>query len=346
MDEGLQGPQYAIQIAVHTLRDRCKHLQQHVALLEEENVNLRIKCSQRQEIKHSLTELDHLRAQVAELTQQKGQLQSKLKLVTNENQDLWSMLSKSTRDNQSLGSQLTKISNTLTQHSAAPCAPQHNLIRSKTFTKSELHTKVQKNLEENDKISLELEDVSLKLSDSFSKQKKELDLLCSEISEMTFSNDALISDKCAFLYDEDLDSDTFSEVQTFGEELKDLKDAVLHQRTLLELSLKNINLMKDKMRCKTCQSKKSKVEKSTSTIDLLRKSYENKSTETDVFMDTSPVIKQVLPAKNGQFSGCSDDGDKICPICAVVFPRDAEFVIFVKHVEEHFIPDMEGFEML
>lgn len=64
MDEGQQGSQYAIQIAVHTLRDRCKYLQQHVALLEEENVNLKIKCSRQEESRTSLNELDHLRAQV------------------------------------------------------------------------------------------------------------------------------------------------------------------------------------------------------------------------------------------------------------------------------------------
>lgn len=63
MEEG-QGSQYAIQIAFHTLRDRCKTLQQHIALLEEENVNLRIQCSRHEESKHSLNELDYLRAQV------------------------------------------------------------------------------------------------------------------------------------------------------------------------------------------------------------------------------------------------------------------------------------------
>lgn len=111
---------------------------------------------------------------MVELSEQKEQLQNKVKMVTNENQEFWSKLSKLTKVNKSLGSQLTKINDTLTQHSSNP-TPQSNLIRSKTFTKSELQTKVlQKNLEENDKISLELEDISLKLSDSFSKQKKEL----------------------------------------------------------------------------------------------------------------------------------------------------------------------------
>lgn len=63
MDE-TQGPQYAVQIAFYTLRDRCRNLQQRVALLEDENVNLRIQCAKQEESKKSLTELDFLRVQV------------------------------------------------------------------------------------------------------------------------------------------------------------------------------------------------------------------------------------------------------------------------------------------
>lgn len=64
MDIAAQGPQYALHIAVHTLRERCKQLQQHVALLEEENIHLRSKCSQREDINRSINEVDRLRYQV------------------------------------------------------------------------------------------------------------------------------------------------------------------------------------------------------------------------------------------------------------------------------------------
>ncbi|ENN72592.1 hypothetical protein YQE_10693, partial [Dendroctonus ponderosae] len=207
MDNAEQGPQYALHIAVHTLRERCKQLQQHVALLEEENINLRSKCSQHEDLNRSINEVDNLRSQVkycilnkvAELSEQKEQLQNKVKMVTNENQDLWSKLTQLTKVNSTLGSQLTKINDTLTQHATTQFSstPQHNLIRSKTFTKSELQTKVlQKNLEENDKISLELEDISLKLSDSFNRQRKELDYT------QTFDR---VCPLCSKVYQKDVD---------------------------------------------------------------------------------------------------------------------------------------------
>ncbi|CAG9766769.1 unnamed protein product [Ceutorhynchus assimilis] len=344
MDEG-QGPQYAIQIAVHTLRDRCKNLQQHVALLEEENVKLRIQCSRNEESKNSLSELDSLRAQVAELSEQKDQLHNKVKLVTNENQELWSKLSKLTKVNKSLGSQLTKINDTLSQHSNVP--PQHsNLIRSKTFTKSELQTKVlQKNLEENDKISLELEDISLKLSDSFTKQRKELDLLCTEISEMNFSTDDLLTtDNCGFLFDEELENDTLTDIETFGEDLKLLKDIIVHQQTVLELNVKNMQQLKEKLQCKNCQSQKATIEKSTSTLDLSQKTFENKFTETDC-ADKSLGNKQ-SPIKRQNYPDFAQANDRICPLCSKVFHKEIEFVIFERHVQDHFVPDVAGFELL
>uniref|UniRef100_A0AAR5Q3J4 Uncharacterized protein n=1 Tax=Dendroctonus ponderosae TaxID=77166 RepID=A0AAR5Q3J4_DENPD len=247
MDNAEQGPQYALHIAVHTLRERCKQLQQHVALLEEENINLRSKCSQHEDLNRSINEVDNLRSQVAELSEQKEQLQNKVKMVTNENQDLWSKLTQLTKVNSTLGSQLTKINDTLTQHATTQFSstPQHNLIRSKTFTKSELQTKVlQKNLEENDKISLELEDISLKLSDSFNRQRKELDVLCSEISELIVSNEELVTDNCGFLFDEELQNDLLAEIESYGDDLKLLRTAVEQQQTVLELNVKNIHLLK------------------------------------------------------------------------------------------------------
>ncbi|XP_050293960.1 protein spindle-F [Anthonomus grandis grandis] len=341
MDDG-QGSQYAIQIAVHTLRDRCKNLQQRVALLEEENVNLRIQCSKNDDAKDSLNELDRLRAQVAELSEQKEQLHNKVKMVTNENQDLWGKLSKLTRVNKSLGSQLSKINDTLTQHSSPATSPttQTNLIRSKTFTKSEVQTKLlQKNLEENDKISLELVDISLKLSDCFSKQRKELDALCSEISEITFSNCELTTDNCGFLFDEELQDDTFVDIHAFQEDLATLKDALLYQQTVLELNVKNMLNIKDKVQCKRCLSKGTKIEKCTSTSDLNKKTFDSKSTETERSNNTSPNQRQ-------NHAEPPPTNDRICPLCSKEFRKEIDFVIFQRHVEEHFVPDVEAYELL
>lgn len=339
--EEISAPQHAIQIAFYTLRDRCRNLQQRVVLLGEENVNLRIQCSRHEESKNSFNELDYLRAQVAELSEQKGQLQNKVNLVTKENQDLWGKLGQLTRVNRSLGTQLTKINDTISQHSVNPNSPvnQSNLIRSKTFTKNELQTKVlQKKLEENDKISLELEDISLKLSDSFTRQKHEIDLLCSEITEMTFTCDGMNTESCAFLLDEELEDDVLGEIQIFASDFKILRDVVVQQQTILIESLKNLDRLKEKLKQNNSQNSQPKLEKSTSTVDLQPKSFEDKCTETDIEKNRL----QGSPSKrNKDLKQCSET---ICPICSKIFEDTVDFSVFQKHVEDHF--SLDSYEML
>lgn len=176
--------QQALQIAFQTLKERCKHFQQQIAVLEAENVRLRV-----QQVNHddtdSLSETDLQKRRVRELVEQNEQLQTHLKLVTNENQELWTKLSKLSEVNKSMGTHLTKIKDNLSQHSS-----KQPVIRSKTFTMEDspriLH---QKHLiDENGKVSLELEDVSLKLINSIAKEKRELELQCSQMVEIQNSN--------------------------------------------------------------------------------------------------------------------------------------------------------------
>lgn len=244
MEESL-GAQYAIQIAVQTLRDRCKSLQHRVAVLEEENMSLRVQCSRNQVNENSLTEIDKLKGHITELTEQKDQLQNRIRMICNENQDLWNKLGKLTTVNKNLGDQLNKINDTVTQVTF-PLQPHTPLIRSKTFTQDEPQTRfLQKNLEINEKISLELEDISLKLSDNFSKQKMELDKLCSEMEGMQF-NDNIITENCGFFYEDELDEDLVEEVKYLLENLKMLRDEALQQRNIIEKNLGNLNDLQGK----------------------------------------------------------------------------------------------------
>lgn len=240
MDESI-GAQYAIQIAVHTLRDRCKNLQQRIVTLEEENVQLRVKCSQHEEHLDSLSELDKLRAQVTELTEQKDQLHDKIKMVTNENQDLWKKLGKLISVNKNLGEQLYKINETVKQHTSPQS--QTTLIRSKTFTQNEPHTKfLQKNLELNEKISMELENVSLKLTDSFSKQKMELEQICSEIDDFQNSDD--ITENFGFCFEDETDDDLVEDFKYVLEDMKILREEVLEQKRILEKNVNNLDRLR------------------------------------------------------------------------------------------------------
>lgn len=225
--------QYAVQIAVQTLKDRCRTLQQRVAELEEENVNLRMSCVQREQDSLSLTEIDRLRQHVAEVSEQKSQLQNTVEMVTNENKELWRKLLKLMKANRNLGFQLHQISDTLTNHNST-------LQRSKTFTQTEPHVKVlQKKLEENDQISSELENISLKLIDSFSKEKQEFEALCTEIKDL-HATDNIAAENFAFCYEDDLDSDTFNDLYGVLEELRLLKEETMLQQNVLKACLKKM----------------------------------------------------------------------------------------------------------
>ncbi|VEN56766.1 unnamed protein product [Callosobruchus maculatus] len=122
MEESL-GAQYAMQIAVHTLHERCKSLQQRIAQLEDENVGLRVRCNRHESNESSLSEMDKLKEQITHLSEHRDQLQDKIRMVTAENQDLWSKLGKLINVNKSLGEQLKKINDTVTQHTTPNMLP-------------------------------------------------------------------------------------------------------------------------------------------------------------------------------------------------------------------------------
>lgn len=233
--DGSMGAQYALQIAFQTLKERCQHFQQRISLLEEENVALHTAQAKPQNDADSLSEIDTLKQRITELTEQKLQLQSHTKMVTEENQQLWIRLSKMTQANKSLGSQLTKINDTLTQHNSKQHLHMSPVLRSKTFTIDEpLKHKVQKNLvEENDKLSLELEDISLKLINNIAKEKMELELQCSQMAEIQNAN-TIISSSFGFMCEEENEEIPVSEVEDFIKNLNNVKDELLQEKAKLQ----------------------------------------------------------------------------------------------------------------
>lgn len=240
------GSQYAYQVAVNTLKERCRNLQQRLATLEEENVSLRVQCRQNEE-QFSGFEIDNLKAHITELTEQKQQLLNKIRMVTTENQELWSKLGKLTQVNQNLGTQLTKINDSLVQYSAKskdnkePHAP---LIRSKTFTQDEPHTKVlQKNLEENGRMCSELEEISLKIINSIAQGKNDLDSLYSEMMQSPI--ETIITDSCSFSYEE-VDNNLLDDFNLILEELHDTREVVYKQNIALKAILKEISIIQGK----------------------------------------------------------------------------------------------------
>lgn len=244
------GAQYALQIALQTLRERCHQFQQRVVALEEENMNLRTKVDQNKDEKEtSFVAIDTLKQQIAKLTEQKIQLTNNIQMVSSENRRLWSRLSKLTQVNENLGSKLNKINDTLSQHNPnIPQNPHATLIRSKTFTQEEPHIKfLHKNItDENDKISLELEDISLKLISSIAKEKSELEMQCSQMAEIQNSDIGLIN-SYAFAYPiSEIDDTVPDEIDEQLTNLKNIKLALLQEKETLHKNISHLKTITSK----------------------------------------------------------------------------------------------------
>lgn len=237
--EAGDGSQKALQIAFQTLKERCKHFQQHIAVLEAENVKLRGQ-QMTQSDTDSLSEADVQRRRIKELLVQNMQLQTHLDIVSNENQQLWTELSKLTEVNKSLGTQLTKINESLSQHNTKKPVTRSNTYTIEDVPKRSEHKSV---VDENEKVSLELEDISLKLINNIAKEKMELELQCSQMMEIQNSN--LIT-KTSVLQcrgdDESEFKDTF--IDEYLQNFNNIKFVLLEQKNKLMKVLKNLGQIK------------------------------------------------------------------------------------------------------
>lgn len=355
--ENSVGAQYALQIAFQTLKERCQQFQQRVAVLEEENLSLRTKQINIESSVDSLSELDTLKERITELTEQKAQLRNHVKIVTDENKQLWNRLSKITEVNKSLGTQLTKINDTLSQHNSKQ--PHSPVIRSKTFTidDPQIRKHPQKNLvEENDKLSSELEDISLKLINSFVKEKLELELQCSQMAELQ-SNNRIISGSFGIEYpDEDAEEVSNSEVEDMLKSLSDVKEVLLEEKKKLEKAVLNLSQININQKCKHCVEREraimlhttdtnKQISKSVQAYSADEEEFERRQLDSlskwgtpdnsNHFSDVNK-IPAVLP-KSKIYAETAPDIDRICPICSVVFYSDTDFATFQIHVESHFI---------
>lgn len=108
---------YALQVALQTMKERCKHFQDRLSAVEEENLKLHLERLN-YNVNESKSDTARLEEEVAQLTRQKSQLTQHIFMVAAENKQLWTRLSRLTEANQSLGSHLTKISETLISHPA------------------------------------------------------------------------------------------------------------------------------------------------------------------------------------------------------------------------------------
>ncbi|KAK5649261.1 hypothetical protein RI129_000290 [Pyrocoelia pectoralis] len=321
------GAQYALQIALQTLRERCHQFQQRIATLEEENLSLRSKTDIKSDpADSSLSEIDLLKQQISQLTEQNLQLTSNVVMVSSENRQLWSRLSKLTRVNENLGSKLHKISDTL---SNVTLPNSHaTLIRSKTFTQDEPHLKIiPKNVaDENSRISLELEDISLKLMCNIAKEKNELELQCSQMTELQNSE---FLNTFAFAYSSDeVDNTILDEFDQYLTNLRNVKHLLTQEKEKLEKNLCDLNTLSANFRCAPVKPP----------IDMVSTLVQTNVTELADHLQSSHLLSND--------PNTTENCTKICPMCSEVFKSDVSFSDFQEHVEKHFTSDTETLDVL
>lgn len=305
------GSRYAVHVALQTLKERCQSLQQRLSILEEENISLRIQCT-RDEPGNSLTELDKLKRRILEVTEQKTKLEDNFRLVANENKQLWSRLSKLLQVNKTLGSHLTKINESLNQHS------KKGLIRSNTFTQSNGDAK--RAVAENDKISLELEDVSLKLISTIVRDKTELEAQCSEMMEI---QNTVASNSFGFSYMNDGNDTLVEELEQHLADLKNVKETLSQQNTMLATTLVNMDHIKCDNLCPTCS-------KSLNTANS--KIADQRDREDELQLES--LARWGTPDNSNTF--IQDDRRlNECPVCNKTYSKNSTDT-FLLHVEDHF----------
>lgn len=243
---------YALQLALKTMQERCQQLQKRLATVEDENCSLRMKyCREKPSINisnTSKTEVELLQDKIGQLTKQKSQLAQNVMMVASENRNLWNRLSKLTDVNNSLGNQLLKINDALNQHkmnesSSGPIPVSNQLIRSKTFTQHsprERSEMIKRVTDPSESEYVSLEEISLKLLNRLSKEKADLEEQCAQMAEL--QNDIEIDvHSIGFTYPEDSDEESsLNELTKHSENLHNLKDMLLMQQAKLKSAVELI----------------------------------------------------------------------------------------------------------
>ncbi|KAK3931117.1 Protein spindle-F [Frankliniella fusca] len=267
-NQDIVGSRYALEVAFQTMKERCQRLQQRLAKVEDENTKLRLQRRNDDLIDSAkgYGEGDTLQNKIAELERQKQQLTHHVLMVTSENKQLWTRLSQSAKLNQSLGSQLTKISDTLNRHS--PLTNVTNMqtsATSKEALKSGTLMKQKEGTSSQDAKTDSLEEISLKLINSFLQDKSELEDQCAQMTELregglspSFSTDHLgfsitSSNGSAGGEGELIDPLLLPQVQQLQESLLSMQQDLLEQQEAMKDAVTNLLKLRDGgVKCHAC----------------------------------------------------------------------------------------------
>lgn len=243
---------YALHVALQTMKERCQSLQQRLLLVEEDNLNLRLKLGSDLPLigndastQNGRNEMEMLTERVSELTRQKFQLTEHIAMVATENRQLWSRLSKLAKNNQTVETNSANKEKPIVDNGTVPT--HQNLIRSKTFTQNAPNPILRQKINvtgqtTTDAENLSLEEISLKVLNEFIEGKAEIEKKCNEI----LSDTKTTTISLGFGYfNDDLnnttsDSDLQSDIKKSSDVMIDIKKEMLRQQSDLKVALSSL----------------------------------------------------------------------------------------------------------
>lgn len=370
---------YALRVALQTMKERCQSLQQRLVCVEDENLELRKKISSERSAagisvdasttqNNSINDVHKLQDHVDELSRQKSQLSQHITMIASENRQLWSRLSKLTKDNQEMKNSLLSPSSTAKQSTTNnncnnTTNTHQNLIRSKTFTQNApnplLRQKINLDRDDDDQEigdQLSLEEISLKVLNEFLEGKAEIEKKCTEFMEESqlsaSKNDTL---GFGYLNDEQSAAGTMiitsnnNDIDLKNNSMIDIKKELLRQQSDLKVALTNFRKRKIPEICSSCKylsKKPNTADKNLDTNDITMAATQNNSTTIAVANTVLSKIEKIDIAANSppdylERKRIADTLDKMCPMCERIYLSTSSFDEFQEHVESHFIDDTE-----
>ncbi|XP_046493236.1 protein spindle-F isoform X1 [Neodiprion pinetum] len=338
------GSQYALQVALQTMKERCQQFQKRLDIAERENASLRVKCYRESSTAmlpatgdNQITELQILTDKVEQLTRIKTQLTHHIFMVANENRQLWKRLSRLTKTNKNLGNHLNKISDALQQHpSTQPLeALSYNMRLDFNLSKNEsdqflVPADLGKIVSQSNETSLE--EISLKLINSIKMEKSELEQQYAEMVEMQNTSEINLQNMDYF-YPESMNSDCMEQLKQHDTRLSHTKHILLSQQTKLKTIMGKLKTIKKGAMCKSCRdnARKKMCQAGTqfNSDDSLK---ENGATQTSLIPNSTTLPENM----NYTTDGCSEVENKICPMCEMIYGKTINCAEFHEHVLSHF----------
>ncbi|XP_012260597.1 protein spindle-F [Athalia rosae] len=347
------GSQYALQVALQTMKERCQQFQKRLAISERENARLRSNREKESSTAvipanggNETNDLKILTDKVEQLTRIKTQLTHHIFMVATENRQLWNRLSRLAKTNRSLGNHLHKISDALQQH--PPTQPLEALSYNfkNDFNLSKIESDQLLMIDPASEHSeASLEEISLKLINSIRMEKSELEQQYAEMVEMQNTPDIHLQ-SITYSYPEYMDSDSMEQLKQHDARLSHTKNILLSQQAKLKTVIENLQIIKKGSMCKNCREKARKKTCQTGTQfnsdDSLK---ENGATQTSPIPHSAPDTE----SRTITTDGCRDVENKICPLCAAVYGKSTRWAEFHEHVLSHFTdedPQPGDFEII